>query len=234
MEKVFAVVPAAGSGQRLGSVSLGLPKALVPLSGRPLIAHTVTRLIESFTFDGIVIPYPPAWAEHFQKLHFPPHVVVTEGGATRQQSVRKGLEVLGSIADESIILVHDAARCFVSKDILVRAVEAARRHGAVTVAIPSSDTLKQVDQVRTIVGTLDRSTIWRTQTPQVFHWRILKQALGRSIQDTTDEASLVEAIHPVVCVEGSEENFKITYPIDLSFAEYLLRMGTNSKEEGLR
>lgn len=230
MEKVFAVVPAAGSGQRLGAASLGLPKALVPLCGRPIIAHTLARLIEGFTFERIVVPYPPEWAEHFHRLHLPPHVVVTEGGTTRQQSVRKGLEVLGPIADESLILIHDAARCFVSKEILVRAVDEARRHGAVTVAIQSSDTLKQVDHFRTIVGTLDRSTIWRTQTPQVFGWNILKQALGRSVEDTTDEASLVEAIHSVVCVEGSEENLKITYPLDLSFAEYLLHRKSYSED----
>jgi 2-C-methyl-D-erythritol 4-phosphate cytidylyltransferase len=222
MEKVFAVVPAAGSGQRLGSASLGLPKALVPLHGDPLIVHTVTRLMRGFPFEQIVVPYPPEWVEYFRGIHFPSYVILTEGGATRQQSVRKGIEALGDLTDESMILIHDAARCFVSQEILVRAVEEAHRHGAVTVAIPSSDTLKQVDHHRMITGTLDRSTIWRTQTPQVFRWDILKRALAGVAQDTTDEASLVEAIHPVVCVEGAEENFKITYPLDLEIADYLL------------
>ena len=151
--------------------------------------------------------------------------VVVTGGASRQESVRRGIEAAQKLIrnpEEAIVAVHDCARCLVSEEIIKRAIDGALKFDAVTVAVPVIDTIKRANQEGLIVETLDRSALWQIQTPQVFRFRLLQQAHVTSINNATDDAALVEQIAPVRLVEGSRRNIKVTTPEDLLIAEALL------------
>ncbi len=164
-------------------------------------------------------------------------VRVIAGGDTRQQSVAAGT----TAASGEFVMVHDAARPLVDAATVERVCHAAVRHGAAIAAVPAHDTLKRVqtgDGFRTIVETIDRGTVWCAQTPQMFRRTVLLQALHKAGKDGfsgTDCAGLVEhltdetgtPVQQVHIVEGSEENFKVTYPADLRRAEWLLSQGAN-------
>jgi 2-C-methyl-D-erythritol 4-phosphate cytidylyltransferase len=219
---IFGVIPAAGSGSRLGRSSKQLPKALVPVAGTPLVKRTVDTLLRIYSFQEIALAAPETHIELFYDLALPDSITICEGGNTRFESVMNAVRTLKNLQDDDLILIHDAARCFVSKDIVLRCIEVASECGAAIAALPSSDTLKLVDKNSLVQKTLERKSIRRAQTPQVFRWDILKKAFDQEVALATDEASLVEQYHSVRCVEGSEENIKITYPNDLLYAEFLL------------
>jgi len=147
------------------------------------------------------------------------------GGATRQQSVRRGLEMAG--ADSDIIAIHDGARPFVSPALINRSVEAARDKGAVVVGLPARDTIKFVAADGWIESTPPRASLWEIQTPQVFRREIIAAAhaaAARENIDATDDAMLVERIGgKVFLLDGERSNFKITLPDDIWLAETLIR-----------
>lgn len=220
---VAAVVPAAGRGERLGS---GTSKALLPLGGRPMLAHSVATLAAG-RVDLVVVAAPPGQAEEVAALlagaHDGADLLVVEGGATRTASVRSCLAVLP--ASVEIVLVHDAARPLVPA-ALVDAVVAAVEGGAEAVvpAQPVVDTVKQVDADGTVVATVDRAALRSVQTPQGFRRSVLDSAYGELADAvTTDDAGLVELTGGrVVVVPGAEEAFKVTRPLDLVLAEAVL------------
>ncbi|MDT0442006.1 2-C-methyl-D-erythritol 4-phosphate cytidylyltransferase [Streptomyces johnsoniae] len=230
LPRTAAVIPAAGSGVRLGP---GAPKALRPLGGTPMLVHAVRAMARARAVALVVVVAPPAEAAAVRSLldeHPPPHAVeqvVVAGGATRQESVRLGLAVLPR--DIEIVLVHDAARPLVPVDT-VDAVVAAVRAGAPAVvpALPVTDTVKQVDagggETEPVVATPDRSLLRAVQTPQGFDRDTLVEAHDKLAADAaTDDAGLVERLGlPVVLVPGHEEAFKITRPLDLVLAEAVL------------
>src|SRR5688572_9218814 len=218
-----AIVPAAGRGVRLGAER---PKQFLDLDGRSILQATVQALAGSGRIDQIIVavpvPYthPPAGDRPWPDIA---GLGFVAGGARRQDSVANAFAQTSPEAN--VILVHDAARPFVSTDVIARTIDAAETHGAAIAAIAVTDTVKQAgdtdrDGSRPIRGTLPRETIFLAQTPQAFRRDVLARALaeGSSI-DATDEAMLVERLGlPVHIVEGDPANIKITTPEDLARA----------------
>jgi 2-C-methyl-D-erythritol 4-phosphate cytidylyltransferase len=210
---VVGIVPAAGRGERLGSEG---PKAFVVCAGRPLVDWSLDVLRE--VCDRVVMAVPPGWEESG-----PDRVA---GGAVRSASVRAALD---AAPEASFVVVHDAARPLVSVELAARCVEAVREgwDGAIAAA-PMSDTVKEASPSDgRVVRTLDRSALWRIQTPQVFDADVLRRALDvpdEVLASATDDASLVEAAGGSVrVVESPPENIKVTTPVDLEVAAALLR-----------
>ena len=214
---VGVVVPAAGAGTRLGG---GVPKALRPVGGEPLLLHAVRRLLEAPSVGPVVVVAPAAAVADVAAL-LGPTVTVVAGGAERQDSVRLGLAALQPEVD--LVLVHDAARAFVPVAV-VEAVVAALRAGAAAVVpvLPVSDTVKRVAG-DVVVETVDRAELRAVQTPQGFARSVLEAAHASDVP-VTDDASMVEAQGvKVVTVPGSALAFKVTNPVDLALAEAVLR-----------
>ena len=236
--RAVAVLLAAGSGDRLGA---HLPKALVQLSDRPLLHHSLAAISGSGVVDRILVVVPGSARPGFESaidelpLAIPVRPLVT-GGATRQESVRFGLEAL---AEESgVVLCHDAARPLASADLFRRVVGELEANGEVAGCIPvvpSADTVKLVEKGR-VVRTVPRSQIALAQTPQAFQLDVLREAHARARElgeEGTDDAMLVEAAgYAVAAIEGELQNFKITTSDDLLRAEQLLA-GTRGLEEGI-
>jgi 2-C-methyl-D-erythritol 4-phosphate cytidylyltransferase len=220
--RVVAIVPAAGSGERLGA---GRPKALVTVAGEPMVVRAVDGLLSSRVVDDVVVVAPATHLEAMASV-LPAHARVVPGGADRVASVALGL---AAVDDADVVLVHDAARCLCPGDV-ARAVVAAVRdgHGAVIPALPVADTVRRVDPVGRVVGLVDRTGLLAVQTPQGFGPDVLRRAheaaLGSSAAArATDDAGLVEAVGgEVVTVPGDPRAFKITTPLDLAMAEALL------------
>ncbi|MFN3003615.1 2-C-methyl-D-erythritol 4-phosphate cytidylyltransferase [Mycolicibacterium wolinskyi] len=217
-----AVVPAAGSGERLGA---GRPKAFVKLGGSPLLEHALAGLRASGVIDRVVVAVPPALTDE-SKLVFGGDAEIVAGGADRTASVGLALEAAG---DAEFILVHDAARALTPPALIARVVQALRDgHAAVVPGLPLADTIKAVDANGAVLGTPERAGLRAIQTPQGFHADVLRRAYGRAgAGGVTDDASLVEQIGtPVQIVDGDPLAFKITTPMDLLLAEAVLARDT--------
>ena len=227
MNSIWAVVPAAGSGRRLGGE---IPKQYREIAGAPLMEHTLRALLESPDIRGIVVALDPSdrRADAIESLS-DVRVQTTPGGAERADSVMAGLELLASQAtDEDWVLVHDAARPCLPREALTALVERARLMGeGAILAEPVADTLKQVDDAGSVTGTVDRASLWRAQTPQLFPLFPLRAALGQCFEEgvsVTDEAMAMERVgQPVHVVEGPSSNIKVTVEADLAFADLVLR-----------
>jgi 2-C-methyl-D-erythritol 4-phosphate cytidylyltransferase len=219
---VWAVLAAAGSGERLG---LDRPKAFARLGDRPLLAESLERLERSEWIDAIVVAAPPGWEE--------PAILVAEeigagkvatcvsGGETRAESIRAAVAEVP--ADADVIVVHDAARPLLSDDVIARVLAPLGEgwHGAVPV-VRVADTVKRVrgDEV---VETVPRDDLVAAQTPQAFLADVLRTALGGDVAGATDCASLVEAANGrVKAVPGDPLLLKVTEPADLAFVTQLL------------
>jgi 2-C-methyl-D-erythritol 4-phosphate cytidylyltransferase len=218
---VAAVIVAAGSGERLGA---GIPKAMVALQGRPIVDWAVQIFDEHPDVASVVVVAPDDAVSAITE-GAAGRAQVVAGGATRQQSVDRGLDALGK--DIDLVLVHDAARPLITASV-ISAVVAALRAGADAVipVLPVVDTIKRVDSNAIVTGTVDRTELRIVQTPQGFRRDVLvaahRGAKDRGILDVTDDAGLVEAIGRVVLtVPGSEQAFKITTPYDLELAQRL-------------
>ena len=229
---VGVVVVAAGSGTRLGA---GLPKAFVPLRGRPLLGYAVDTVCTMPGLGSLVVVAPagcadpsgPPWAG----IDLPPDAVVVAGGASRTDSVAAGLAAVG---DVDVVLVHDAARCLTPLAVFERVVEAVRGGAAGAVpGIPLVDTVKTVDGHGVITGTPDRASLRAVQTPQGFAREVLVAAYSGGLE-ATDDAALVElGGHHVVVVEGDPLAFKVTTPDDLEHAERVLAQRAAAVAGGL-
>lgn len=212
---VAAILVAAGSGERLGA---DVPKAFCAVAGRTLLEHVSERFAAHPDVRDVVVVAPPALVEPAAGLV--PGATVVAGGATRQESVRRGLAALSD--DVDAVLVHDVARPFVPAVVISRVVAAlAAGADAVVPALPVTDTVKQVDSAGVVVATLDRAGLRSVQTPQGFLRQVLTDAhAGARGADASDDAGLVEALgREVVVVAGADESFKITRPWDLVLAE---------------
>ncbi|WP_033342402.1 2-C-methyl-D-erythritol 4-phosphate cytidylyltransferase [Catenuloplanes japonicus] len=217
---VAVLVPAAGAGVRLGP---GGPKALRLLAGEPLLVHAVRRAAAARGVRLIVVAAPPTDVTFVRELLAPiAEVTVVPGGADRQSSVSAALSVVPP--DVDVVLVHDAARALAPAG-LVESVAAAVRNGAGAVipVLPVVDTIKEVDAAEVVLGTVDRSTLRAVQTPQGFRRDLLVAAHAAAVAAHTDDAGMVEKLgERVLCIPGSDLAMKITRPIDLVVAEYLL------------
>ncbi|MDF2823668.1 MAG: 2-C-methyl-D-erythritol 4-phosphate cytidylyltransferase [Mycobacterium sp.] len=217
--RTVAIVPAAGSGERLAA---GIPKAFVHLGGLTLIERAIAGLRESGVVDAVVVAAPPARTDEAALILGDPEfeVIVVGGGADRTESVRAALDAAG---DADFVLVHDAARPLTPPSLIVRVVQALHGgHTAVVPAVPLADTIKAVDANGVVLGTPERAGLRAVQTPQGFSTAVLKRAYGRT-GIFTDDASMVESIGgQVQTVAGDPLAFKITNPMDLVLAEALL------------
>ena len=209
-----AVVPAAGSGERLGA---GRPKAFVHLGGQTLLERTLGGLRDSAAVDAVVVAVPPDRTDE-AKLILGGDAVVVAGGPSRTESVRRALAAVGQ---PELVLVHDAARALTPPDLIARVVAALRDgHQAVVPALPVADTIKAVDANGVVIATPDRAGLRAVQTPQGFRTELLLRAYDRSPTDVTDDAALVENLGvQVVVVDGDPMAFKITTAFDLLVAE---------------
>ncbi|MFD9703391.1 2-C-methyl-D-erythritol 4-phosphate cytidylyltransferase [Lentzea sp. NPDC059081] len=226
---VVALVPAAGRGERLG---YGMPKALVPVNGVPLLTRAVRGLFESGHVDHVVIAAPPSDVDsvHTATASLAPAggaVHVLSGGSERTDSVRLALDhALRVVPDTAIVLVHDAARAFTPPEVIAAVVAAVRDgHDAVIPVLPVVDTIKQVNEVGVVVATPDRAGLRVVQTPQGFRAETLKAAYRAGIA-ATDDAGLVEKNGVEVhTVPGHAHAMKITTPFDLAVAAALFSGG---------
>lgn len=224
--KITAVIPAGGSGRRMQSSEA---KQYLLLQGIPLIVHTLRTFQESPVIGDIVLVVPAADVARIQSEIVDAFAMtkirqVVGGGKERQDSVRNGLAVLP--ADCEIVLIHDAARPFVSSALIEKAVKGAVREGAVAVGVRVRDTVKQCDSEGRVIGTLAREQIWMAQTPQAFRRATIVAAHQKAQEDNfygTDDAMLVERMGiPVKMIDSIPDNIKITTTEDLAWAEYWL------------
>jgi 2-C-methyl-D-erythritol 4-phosphate cytidylyltransferase len=217
----WAIVVGAGEGARLGA---DRPKAFVGLGDRVLLAHSVQLLDDHPALDGIVLVVPEGWEEPASLLADDlvagKVAASVAGGATRAQSVAAGLEAVPDDAD--LILVHDAARPFVSAELVSRVLEALAQADGAVPGVPLTDTIKR-HHAGMVVETPDRSQLVAVQTPQAFRGAVLRRAYAQPaavLAAATDCASLVEAAGGrVAVVEGDPANIKITTREDLAEAQ---------------
>ncbi|AAR36758.1 2-C-methyl-D-erythritol 4-phosphate cytidylyltransferase [Geobacter sulfurreducens] len=226
---VFALVPAAGMGKRMGA---SINKQYLILAGRPILAHTLSVFEGASFVDGIFVITPedeiPFCRDHVvERYGFTKVRGIVAGGAERQHSVLNGLRAMeGTVADDDVILIHDGVRPFVSTDVLARATAVAREDDGALVAVPAKDTVKTVED-GIITGTPPRETLWLAQTPQAFRYAVIRAA--HEIADAerflgTDDAMLVERLgRSVRIVVGDYRNIKITTPEDMVLAEAFLK-----------
>jgi 2-C-methyl-D-erythritol 4-phosphate cytidylyltransferase len=211
-----ALIVAAGSGQRLGA---DRPKALVELAGRSMLQWSIDALSQVRAIERIVVAMPP-------DTPAPPGVSAVPGGAVRSESVRRALAGAG---DSELVLVHDAARPLLTAELAEAVIEALVSQpdaDAAIAAVPVTDTIKRADGSGTVTETLARDELWAVQTPQVFRRAALQRALDvehGELARATDDAWLIErAGGRVLVVAGSDENIKVTTPLDLRLAELLM------------
>lgn len=212
-----AILLCAGRGERLGA---DLPKAFVPLAGRPLFTWSLEALQRCEAIDGIVLVGPERLLRELMAASgHASHKIVgySEGGDERQHSVARGLHVMPDTFTH--VAVHDSARALVCPEVIARTVAAAHEHGAAIAAVPQADTLKQGTLGR-ITATVPRAGLWAAQTPQAFRRDWLERAHREATEVATDDAALVEWLgHPVHLALGDPLNFKITTAADLALAE---------------
>ncbi len=220
---VVALILAAGRGERLGADG---PKAFVELGGKPMVYWSIAALREVNAIATIVLALPAGTPP-------PPGVTAVDGGAVRSESVRRALAAAGP---GDPVLVHDAARPFVTASLAQGVIAALEADGDAQAAIAATrvkDTVKRVGEGGAVSETLDRSSLWAVQTPQVFRRAALERALdvpAEVLSEATDDAWLIERAGGRVLVVGaSDENLKITTPLDLEVAELLLARRTRAR-----
>ena len=224
--KYWVVIPAAGSGSRIGA---DLPKQYLRLAGKAVIEHTLSRFSEHPKISGIVVALSSqdkAWDELQYKC--PKKLIMAEGGAERYHSVLNALDALSDHASEQDwVLVHDAARPCLQVDDIDQLIQELGSHpvGGL-LAVPVRDTMKRTDNNGVVQETVARENLWHALTPQMFKFGELRDALTRAIADgveVTDEASAMEyAGKQPRLVKGRWSNIKITHQEDLALAEFYL------------
>jgi 2-C-methyl-D-erythritol 4-phosphate cytidylyltransferase len=243
--KVIVIIPAAGLGTRMAPMPSALDaktkkphpsKQFTELAGTPILIHTLRKFAAVEAVTEIWIALRENEIEGFRerlrkeaKAGLKKKVELVAGGEHRQQSVEQALNAV-SAAPDDVILVHDAVRPLVTAEVIDEVIQAAKKYGAAIAALPAVDTVKQVE--RTAEGAIVKATIPRAgvvlaQTPQGFHYSVIKKAFDEAAADGfmgTDEASLAERSgHEVAVVMGSPRNIKITTPADMELAEFYLK-----------
>jgi 2-C-methyl-D-erythritol 4-phosphate cytidylyltransferase len=232
---IWAILPAAGIGRRLGSI---IPKQYLPLNGIPVIQHSLKLLAQFNAITRITVVLNPAdehWPEVNMAEYAGDRVVTVAGGDQRSQSVLNGLHSLDAKADDWV-LVHDAVRpCVTALDVqrLLAGITIHPELAGGILASPMSNTVKRVSEAGLVEATVDRSFLWNALTPQVFRYGLLCSAMEAAERDglnVTDEASAMEhAGHAIKVIAASNHNIKITHASDLALAELILK----AQDEGL-
>jgi len=223
---MYLLLPAAGVGRRMGS---DRNKLLMPLLERPIFGWTLKAANDasSIQWIGIICQAidKPDIAQMVSDCNLQKPVVFIQGGDTRQASVYNGLQALP--AEAKHVLIHDGARCLATPALFDRCAQAALKYPGFIAAVPVKDTIKQVDADKMITNTPDRARLWAAQTPQGFDVAVLKDCHDRGQREgwqVTDDAALLERCEvPVSIVEGEETNLKVTTPVDLAIAQFILQ-----------
>lgn len=223
---MYLLIPAAGSGRRMGS---NRNKLLLDLLGQSIIGWTIQAATAANHISWIgIISQPHDWKDFSEilgqlKLNKP--VELINGGSTRQESVYNGLGALPAQAGQ--VLIHDGARCLATPNLFDSCAETLGSTDGLIAAVPVKDTIKVVNENNIIQSTPDRRQLWAAQTPQGFDVKLLKQCHKEALSnrwEVTDDAALFEKCGlPVKIVEGEETNLKVTTPVDLAIAEFILR-----------
>jgi 2-C-methyl-D-erythritol 4-phosphate cytidylyltransferase len=230
-----ALVPAAGSGSRMGAQAAGsrceaMPKQYLPLAGQPMIQHALATLCATPAIANVFVVLAPGdtlWPTAQMAALGSKLSVLRCGGETRAQSVANGLRamaaVLGAI-DDDWVLVHDAARPCLTVALVEKLIaEVGADDAGGLLAVPVADTLKRAGEGERIAQTVSRERLWQAQTPQMFRHRLLLAALDRA-PGVTDEAGAIEAIGLAPRLVAADVcNLKVTYPLDLQLAEWILQ-----------
>jgi 2-C-methyl-D-erythritol 4-phosphate cytidylyltransferase len=229
--KVVAIIAAGGLGKRMGC---DLNKQYLLLDGIPILAHTLRKFERAAIIDDVILVVPGDYTEYSRRLiveeyHFSKVRRILGGGKERQDSVKTGIDAVGS--DSDIVVIHDGVRPFISEETLNISVHGALSSGAVTLGVPVKDTIKSVGSNGLVERTIERGSLWLTQTPQTFRREIIETAYKRAYDDNfygTDDASLVERIGiKVRMIAGSYDNIKITTPEDLRNANIKIKNQSN-------
>ena len=224
-----AVILAGGTGSRVGGDK---PKQFLNVDGRTVIERSIDAFVQAKGIDEVAVVVHPDWMEHMQGLlaanSWKKVKRLIEGGSERYMSSLNAIAAYIDYSDDTNLILHDAARPFVSQAVIARVVEALKHHEAVGVGIPSTDTVWEVRQdfdpqlSKFIVRIPERSTMWRAQTPQAFRLPLIRDAYQCALQDpqfrATDDCGVVRRYLPgtkVHIVEGEEQNRKITFREDL-------------------
>lgn len=218
------IIPAAGQGKRMEA---GKNKILLEINGLPVFIHTLNVFQKDESCKEIFLAINPEEEEALRAIlaenHITKAVALVPGGKERQYSIYNALK---HVKQDGIILVHDAARPFIDKELILPLVDAAKKMGAAILAVPVKDTIKKAAG-NIVAETVERTSLWAVQTPQAFRFSILMDAYKKAEQDDflgTDDASLVERLgQEIVIVKGNYDNIKLTTPEDLYFAEAILR-----------
>ena len=225
---IWAIVPAAGVGLRMGSDT---PKQYLPLDGTPVIAITLQKLASIVEIKSIVVALHPQdrWFSQLQPS-LDKRVVTVIGGDERHLSVLNALRSIGqAAAQQDWVLVHDAVRpCVLSRDIRKLLTELSHHAIGGLLGAPAENTMKQVDERAEVRSTLDRGGIWTAFTPQMFRYGLLLTAIETAVENNTvvtDEASAIELMgqRPQM-IEGARTNIKITHAADLALASKILEL----------
>ena len=218
--KKTAIIVAGGTGQRMGAT---MPKQFLVIEGKSILLHTVNQFVAAFADINFVIVLPADYIQEGKNLiassGLTQHVQFTAGGETRFQSVKNGL---AHVAPDAIVFVHDAVRCLLTPDLIQRCYQQALEKGSAIPAVASTDTIRITEGTKHHV--VDRANVMMIQTPQTFNAAILQKAFEQAYQSSfTDEANVLEASGTeVFLIEGEYENIKITRPLDLAIAAYIL------------
>jgi len=220
--RYFALIPCAGNGSRAGTAG---PKQYERVAGQPMVWHTLSAFAGVKRIARTMVVVAPGDG-FFERNPSTSALVVACGGATRAVSVANGLRELRRVGavDNDWVLVHDAARCLITPDLVDRLIDScANDEVGGLLAHPLADTLKIGENGR-VASTLNRVNKWQAQTPQMFRLGMLRQALEAGGDSVTDESSAIEAMgaKPLL-VEAGAQNFKVTYPEDFAMAEAVLR-----------
>lgn len=234
MTEFIALIPAAGSGSRIGGE---VPKQYQSLVGKPMIYHALDTLYcidRISTICVVLAPDDVEWEQYDWSKFADKIQIFNCGGTTRATSVTNGLKVLRTtkhVQDQDWILIHDAARPGLSSILVEQLLDQLMddRVGGL-LAIPLADTLKRADEIDRVKHTEPREHLWQAQTPQMFRAKLLLDALEKAPDNITDDASAVEALgFSPKLVMGDTNNFKVTYPQDLKLAELILQERLQSK-----
>jgi 2-C-methyl-D-erythritol 4-phosphate cytidylyltransferase len=224
--KVFAIIPAAGSGTRIGGE---IKKQFLPLKGKPIIVHTLQQFEHCSDIDEVAMAIPESAMSDMEaivaryRLHKVSKMMI--GGKKRQDSVNNVLNHL-TLKDSDIVLVHDGVRPFIETKRIVHLLKVCKEYDAAVLAIQPKDTIRRSTGGGFFDQTLDRTALWLVQTPQAFRAKLLVKAFAKARKDkfySTDEAALVERLGVKVrIVEGNYDNIKITTPEDLELGALIL------------
>ena len=217
--KKIAIIVAGGTGQRMGSV---VPKQFLEIEGKSILLHTIDQFVNAFDDISLVVVLPEGYIEEGKKLlnnRTKNPIQFIAGGETRFQSVKNGLT---AVKEKSIVFVHDAVRCLLTPALVQRCYQQAVENGSAIPAVSSTDTVRIMENEKHHL--FDREKVMLIQTPQTFQSEIILAAFNQVYQPNfTDEANVVEASgQPVFLVDGEFENIKITRPLDLAIATYVL------------